>query len=449
MKKARIFAAAFLSLAVVGGCTDDNGSRGNYEEPEATPTEALPDNSGEDGPDPDAPVEETPTPTPEPLQSILGYKLSESEMAERLDGVWYLNDGENMIQDPQAIPDTLTIDSDTMTATYHMAYAAEEAYFDISFEHTFDDAANSWNGLVLDCTGVTDGFPYQDNGQLYANLYVQVCENHLIVREYGNGLSMFMEEIVGYDRQGYDGWWLFVRDDDARDPIYPYARIDWDKERKTDSEFYAIRYSDWGNSWDLQEVEVEFYNDKMLYGMESQVTAVRYADNGHPFSVINYNILGAEMQAHSGCYSPSLVEVMTDENGEIVAYQDIPYYGLGFFELPTAVGAPDISRDDSRFDATDAVFLGEWIADDSSTIKITEADPQTGGYYADISIYRLCHAEAYLNIDGKDLSINQGFVGNDRISGTIEASSKGIRFTVTDSEFDLLEAGTVFEFTKK
>ena len=448
MKKARIFAAAFLSLAVISGCTDDNGSRGNYEEPDAAPTEAEPDNGGND-PTPEVTPEETPTPTPEPEPVIVGLSLTEEEMAERLDGVWFLNDGENMIQDPQAIPDTLTIDSDTMTATYHMAYAAEEAYFDISFEHTFVDAVNSQNGLVLTCTGVTDGFPYQDTDQLYANLYVQVCENHLIVREYGNGLSMFMEEVVGYDRQGWDEWWLFVRDDSARDPIYPYAKIDWDKERKTNSEFYAIRYSDWGNAWDLQEVEVEFYDNIMLYGMESQVMAVRYADNGHPFSVINYDILGAEMKAHSGCYSPSLVEVMTDENGEIIYSQDIPYYGLGFYELPTAQGTSDISRDDSRYDATDAVFLGEWIADDSSSIKITEADPQTGGYYAEISIYRLTQMEAYLNIDGNSLSINQGFAGDDRIGGTIESTAKGIRFTVTESEFDPLEVGTVFEFTKK
>ena len=140
---------------------------------------------------------------------------------------------------------------------------------------------------------------------------------------------------------------------------------------------------------------------------------------------------------------------MTDENGEIIYSQDIPYYGLGFYELPTAQGTSDISRDDSRYDATDAVFLGEWIADDSSSIKITEADPQTGGYYAEISIYRLTQMEAYLNIDGTSLSINQGFAGDDRIGGTIESTAKGIRFTVTESEFDPLEVGTVFEFTKK
>lgn len=448
MKKRRILLAAILGMAVISGCTGDNSSnRGKYEEPEAaaTPTVAEPDIVVEDDPTPTAPPQDLPT---APEYAMVGYHMNEKEMAERLDGVWYLNEGANMIQDPNLIPDTLIIDSDTMTATYHMAYAAEEAYYDISFNHEFDIAENAPNGLELTCTGVTDGFPIQKIDALYSNFYVSVCENNLILREYGNGLSQLAEDVIGYERQGYDGWWVFIRDDMQRDPVYPYERIDWDKERRTDSVFYAIRYADWGNSCDLQEVEAEFFENIMLYGMEKSALALRYADNGHPFSVINYNYKGMEMYAHSGSYSPSLVEVMTDENGDILYWQDIPYYGLGYFELPTANGAPDVSRDDKRFDAADKAFLGEWTADDSSTIKIEEADPQTGGYHAEISIYRLAVIDAYLNMDGDDLSINQGFIGDDRIEGKIEATSKGIRFTVTGSEFNLLEVGTVIDFEK-
>ena len=233
MKKRRILTAAVVGMAVLSACTNaDNNSRGNYEEPEATPTVAEPDDVVAEDPTPTAPPQDLPT---APEYAMVGYHLNEEEMIERLDGVWYLNEGENMIQDPNLIPDTLIIDSDTMTATYHMAYAAEEAYYDISFNHEFDTAENALSGLELTCTGVTDGFPIQKTDSLYSNFYVMVCENNLILREYGNGLSQLAEDVIGYERQGHDGWWVFIRDDMQRDPIYPYERIDWDKERKTDS----------------------------------------------------------------------------------------------------------------------------------------------------------------------------------------------------------------------
>ena len=81
---------------------------------------------------------------------------------------------------------------------------------------------------------------------------------------------------------------------------------------------------------------------------------------------------------------------------------------------PNGAG-PDV-RDPAYYAATDRNFLGTWecISDMNSKLTIKEANPQTGGYYADFFFYRLAHADGYANISGNKLSINQGSVNDDQ-----------------------------------
>ena len=112
-------------------------------------------------------------------------------------------------------------------------------------------------------------------------------------------------------------------------------------------------------------------------------------------------------------------------------------------------------RDPAHFGATDKVFLGKWKRDnpqapkDPSWIAIKEANSQTGGYEVEIFFYRIADVKAYANIDGNKLSINQGTInGRFNFRGTIEKTSRGIRLTITESAFEYVKKGSVYEYKK-
>ena len=116
---------------------------------------------------------------------------------------------------------------------------------------------------------------------------------------------------------------------------------------------------------------------------------------------------------------------------------------------PNGAG-PDV-RDPAYYRAMDKIFLGTWECtnDMNSKLTIKEAHPQTGGYYVDFFFYRLAHADGYANMSGDKLSINQGSVNDDQnFRGIFERTQNGIRFTVTESGFNYLKPGNVFEYKK-
>lgn len=105
----------------------------------------------------------------------------------------------------------------------------------------------------------------------------------------------------------------------------------------------------------------------------------------------------------------------------------------------------------------DNIFLGKWSrlkpgsqnTKTPSTITIKKANSQTGGYEVEVFFYRIADAKGYANIDGNKLSINQGII-NDRFNfrGTIEKTNNGIRLTVTESGFQHVKPGSVYEYIK-
>ena len=116
-------------------------------------------------------------------------------------------------------------------------------------------------------------------------------------------------------------------------------------------------------------------------------------------------------------------------------------------------GAPDVPREAKHYGAADKIFLGTWECtnDTNSRLTIQEADPQTGGYHADFFFYRIANADAYanININGKQLDINQGTVNdNYDFRGIFTQIPGGIRFTLTESAFTYLKPGQVFEYKR-
>lgn len=110
-------------------------------------------------------------------------------------------------------------------------------------------------------------------------------------------------------------------------------------------------------------------------------------------------------------------------------------------------------RTPSVFLDPDLAFLGDWKSTkrgDKSTLTISKADVQTGGYELDIVFYRKAVGHAYANPDEKALVINQGTLNDDyRFYGKLERLDEyGIRFTITQSELPILPVGTVYEFER-
>ena len=453
MKKYRIIAASILSLALLAGCTSgDPGSRGGYE---PKPTEA-----DDPTPTPELPAdivpEETPTPTPADIDDLSFfefYESSEKEIAGFLDGTWYLHEGANMIEDPNGLWDRFEFNADTMTAKYTMAYADETAYFDLELSDAYPDIPGQYNLLTLTATGSTDGFPYDIKGQVDTFLIIPVREgagDHLLMKQVGNGMSEFSYTTLNESRQAYDGFWIFNRDYEET-PHVGVNGMERERNLNKNDHFYAIRLSDYGSECTLLEVEA------MEEELESEDEPWKktawfgWIDNGHPFNTVCYDIKGQEMMANSGAYLPGLVEVSTDADGKITEIIDYMSSEYGYFhEGPN--GAPDVERDDAVYGAMDKQFLGDWLCKDDGVgkLKITPADPQTGGYYLVFDVYRLCLIEAYANIDGKMLSINQGVVNYTLdIAATLEIKGDELRVTVTESEFEYLPVGTVMLYEKQ
>lgn len=454
MKKARLVAAAVLSLAMLAGCTDNGGaSRGGYEEntdttdevKDPTPTEA----------EPEPVIEEvTPTPTPETEpEGPKAYRASKEEIAGYLEGTWLLHEGDNKIQPVDLLNDTLTFDASDMSATYHMAYAAEEAYYSFELLSPYDAVPQQYCMLRFTGKGSTDGFPFNNNGGSIDYLIMLANDegcDRLFIQEMGNGISELGHSIMGEDRQVSFGCWLFERDWEES-PKMGERGFNMGGVKRPNDSFFALQFSEYGDSCTLQEVVPVFEEFDLEGSITARAAGYAFCDNGYPFNAVVYEYADMEQWAHSGCYSPGLVEVYTNGDGEISNIIHYPYYAYGYFNQ-VATGAPDVSRDPAVYGDMDKEFLGSWISKDDgiSTLDISQADPQTGGYHLVFEVYRLCGIEAYANIDmsGDKLSINQGYVNDiQRISATLERKGGELIVTVTESEFEYLPVGTVMAYT--
>ena len=103
----------------------------------------------------------------------------------------------------------------------------------------------------------------------------------------------------------------------------------------------------------------------------------------------------------------------------------------------------------------DKMFLGKWkhynpnYPKDPSSLTIKKDDSKTGGYEVEIFFYRIADVKGYANIDGNKLSINQGKINDSfNFRGTIEKTNNGIRLNITESGFQHVKPGQVYEYIK-
>ncbi|MBR3306511.1 MAG: hypothetical protein IKI75_04560 [Lachnospiraceae bacterium] len=457
MRKLRSAAVIVLCAALLAGCGSSAGERrGSYSEKEEKEEKKAEDEKDKEAAEEEKgqeEAEEEAAPTEAPDEPENGYENPNTyrkAMMEALDGTWELHEGNNYIDPPDFLPDVLKFDSASGTAEYTMAYAAESAYFDFELSDAYPEAPGQYNLLTLTGTGSTEDFPYDISGQT-DNYLIVIATNGmwdtLFIAPTGNGMSQFSYETLGPERCTEEGFWVFVRNEYENTRV-GYVGMGPESAQYRNGHFYGIRYLDYGSECSIQEIEPVFTELEMEDGSIESVLACKWKDCDYPFNTVPYQLKGREQAAHSPTYSPVLVEAVTDADGKITEMTEYHLFAYGYFK-ESMNGAPDAGRDPAVYEETDLMYIGAWLDanDEMSTLTISAADPQTGGYKLDFFIYRLCNIEAYANIDGDKLVINQGTVNDYQdIRGILETDGGGIKVTITESDFDYLPAGTEMDF---
>ena len=388
------------------------------------------------------------------------FTISEKQMKEYLDGDWQLLETGDKIIDLEAPVDLLSFNSKEGTACF--SNGGDNGYMDFTFElsDVFESIPNTNNLLCLTGTDVTDKYISYESSIVGTTSHYQIfiasngTNDALMLKEIGNGDSPISEAAFGNDRSAVDRVWVFERyfeDEDDYEPKLDMVYNLYADLRKTNATFYAMVYTTYGDCYFLQEVAlnpetIQFYDEP------EEVYSFNYADGEYPLACVQYYVKDGMMYATSGYYYPVLVEVKTDEEGQITSMTALDEYGYGYYRQSMNGAGPD-DRDENEYSDTDSYFLGYWYDKEYGTgnMNISEADVQTGGYRLDFNFYGLSSGYGYANrTEDGGLEINQGYVNDiDNFKCKLERTEAGIRITVTESDFNGFDVGDTYDFVKK
>ncbi|MBR3296747.1 MAG: hypothetical protein IKI65_02790 [Firmicutes bacterium] len=371
-----------------------------------------------------------------------GY-LEEEEMAGLLSGLWeFLPNGDIIRLEPYGF---FSFGDEDRFAMFNTTDDAQSVSGTYALADIFMEGRGTWNELSFTVSEISEG--YADARDILVGettdlqfLTAQVeGVDALALRYLGNGDTYFSYNILQNDLQATDWFWVFEREPDEPRDIPTDEQ--YDAMRKKGETFYAFCWRDYGDRCLLQEMAVIPYQEDW-YGEMEDCLMYMYPANGHAFTAVPYEIEGMKDYAHSGEYRPGLMRVTTDENGIVTELLPLRYLGYGVYSSePEMNGAGDDERNPGYYSEHDARFIGEWINPDEPTdrIYISEASPQTGGYELFFSKYP--DAEAYANIDGDGLYMNQMLVDGKWVSGTITPGEFSFELTITESDFPGLPKG--------
>ncbi len=392
--------------------------------------------------------------------------LSPRDIKDYLDGYWELVPNGQPIMDMDVVADTFYFNGETGTAVYNRGSDGEYIRFDFDAENLFEYIPGTNNLIKMTITEVSPEFSEYPDAIMGTSVYFQVVmandgvADTLLLREIGNGDAQFCYDGLGYDRQAFDGFWVFMSLDEGEPKMDRVNNI-YDQLVLKNSTFYAFLYKNMGDRVTLQRVLInpEVLN---LYGEDVDVYSYTYPKCEYPLSTVSYYVEGMEDYANSGGYDPGLFRIVTDENGKITEMERLVYDIYGYYyqegvSQATYTGedgpdgdGPDV-RDPEYYKATDDVYLGMWemVGDPMTTLSVVMDSPQVGGYELLFDFYRLTYADCFANIREGDLVTNQGVISNDKnFGGILTPTDRGIKFIVTESEFDGIEAGTEYEFVR-
>ncbi len=290
------------------------------------------------------------------LRSV--YVPGDEATIQYLKGEWEIMDGPEHLQEPGEERDLLNFgDSKYHSAAY--TKNGDIARFKYELVDEYGTGAPLYNFLILHNRSGKPQYGWDEvrNTQMFqVFLANDLGHDYMMLRECGSERTGFATEALCYDRTAAGtGTWFFSRNtpwkaDDAylSEDVMPSTVGKEDVLRLKGESFYAIKWTEFGNSCTLQRVlpspvTIEDYDGEDTDGLCFVMPADRYA-----YSTVNYEYKGAEMYCHDGYFDPKLVKVTTDMKGQIVEMSEIDYAYDGYwFDTATTV--------DPVFDADEPV----------------------------------------------------------------------------------------------
>lgn len=367
-----------------------------------------------------------------------------------LEGDWHLlNDGSGLYNEGDW--DSISFDTKEMLATY-TTFDGRSAVYSFELSDLFSQEKGMADMLIL---RDTDADKYDGNFYIGADgaaFQLFLADNNgwddMILRPVGNQ-DILLEQATMYRSMPVRGCYALSRntngDDNKMQPANDPAKYRIAK----DSIFYAIKWLEYGNSTTLQEVEL-WVEQPSLFGMNEEVYAYKPIDDEYRNVAINYNYKGKEDFCHDGYFSPVLVEVETDSNGEIIRIDEMAYADDGYY-YPYGEEAMDSTRDHRKFGAADKVYVGEWAwnKEKDSTLEISPDSEDLGGYAVHFDFYRLEEFHGNASFGDGVLVVDAKAHGSGlKLKGAIYEKDGGLEFLVTDSEFEFITAGSVYDYVK-
>lgn len=406
------------------------------------------------------------------------FYISKNMMKYYLDGSWDLMTTGMPIQDPEKTPDILTFDSTNEKMRFTRGKDSEYAEFSFTLDDLFSEIGGTSNLLKLEGTEVSDNFSESCNLLVGMTDHYQIVlanvqgVDMLMLRPIGNGDSLFGAEGLGFDTQ-INEFWVFCKHNDSEG--YVETKMDNvisinQKLLLKDKTFYAFRWLDKGMEVYLEPLDAA-ETTLNLYGDDVASLCYNYRNNEFSMSAVAYSVENGQDLLHSGRFNPGLVKVTTNANGEIVSILDCEYYIYGYYyssgrevtgqidgtgKYPGGLDddgrGPD-ERDPAVYGKFDELFLGAWksTTETGTGVAITQADPQTGGYYLNFTFYGKggATASAYGDEYG-GLCVYNGVPSSGGGEFQAYANSDGntLSIFITWSDADMVPEFETFTYTK-
>lgn len=268
--------------------------------------------------------------------------MNETEYLEYLSGEWYECPSGNLITNQRV--STLVIDKDKKEATINISNGN---YIKAKIELTdlFEDNKQHLNMFKFEPYEASKELlaEYGDNFELYKSTLQFYVVNYLgrqflLLRETGNGLSQSGKGGFGNNYMIDDFGWLFSRIDESNFP----NKTQNDENIEKDYAFVALKWFDDGKYVALQEMNVEERIENWDGANILYVQRIFNTKNKYSLTAFIYKYKGVEDDEYQlpDVSNPKLVKVITDEHGDILAMEELPYVGYGVYALTNGFATP-------------------------------------------------------------------------------------------------------------
>ena len=388
MKKRELIKKAILAIGTIAclgltGCDNGGSPRGQIQ-----------DNSGEDGPDPDAPVE-TPTVGEDPGVVAVGSDVapetidhtSEKALLEFAAGEWILTDeasGEDY--------GVFTIAEDG-SCEFKLIGENDVCKGKLSFKNDFHPEAKILNRYELGFDLIPESFNVTTaigNSSGYFHIAQSVGEDLMYLEEAGNGASYIAYEVFnnpGNDDY-YDTQWLFHRENKVTD-TGEYEKL---------QQSYAFVWGRKGDEVLLQWLDPITFEDENEY-TGYKFTGAVFDESQNPGALWYPLTDGIDLtyiyheQRFNAVYPAGIYEIYTDDYGNVAQIFETDRAAYGVYEIMP--GNQDISYEGVTLTINGQSHTLEEIGNVGNRIENVEVF----GDYAIVEAHLNPHRSVYTILD--------------------------------------------------